>query len=244
LVLFLTALSPITGGFFAHNYGFMVAYIAGATGMVLSSIPLIFTINKNSGKKMTYTSALKEIDKKSIFLLLGDGLTWNFHGFLWPVVLFSLVGNYVLFGGLLAFEIILSAILFLSIGNIIDRGRGLTIMKIAFTLNIILLIGRSFYVTTIPEIIFFEVICALTVCFYSPILNTAWYNLAKKSHNTLWFHYFSEIGWDIGAFIALMSAGLWSLMGMEIRYVMPFALIGMVIVWKTLRNYFVQEKRI
>lgn len=242
MVLTLTAFSPLIGGIAGYNNNFMIAYMIGAASMFASVIPLLFTKDQQPGTIITHRTALKSIDKRSIYILLGDSINWNFHGFLWPVVLLSLVQNYVQFGGIFVFQILFSAILFLFIGNTIDKGNSLTIVKIAISLNILLVLGRSFYVATIPDILVFESLVALTTCFYSPVFNTVWYNLAKKSPNTLWFHYLSEIGWDIGGFLALSTAGVWVYYGFNIRYVMPLSLIGIYILWKNLSGYCREEK--
>ena len=243
LITVLTSIAPVLNGFLIKNIGFWLVYIIAPIVMISAILPLLFANDCSPGEKMTYKKAFKKIDRKGFWLLLGDSIAYNANQFLWPIVLFLLFGNFVILGGLMSLEMFLVAILFLLLGHFIDNGKGIKIVWSAFILFIIVVLGRSFYVNDIKSILIFEVIAALMLCTYSSSLNTAFYNLAKKSHNTLWFHYFAEFGWDIGAFISLTLASLWVYLGFELRYIMPLSLVGILIVRGVLRNYFISAKK-
>lgn len=242
LILMLSALSPLLGSVSAHFYGFSIAYVAGAAGMVLAVVPLLFAQDMPWGRTFTHRTAWDSIDRRSLLILVGDGLDFNLYTFIWPVVALNIVGNYLEFGWIFVFQIVLSAFLLYIIGNSIDNGRVADIARHAIVLHIIVILGRSLFVTDLVSILFFQVLYAIAFCLYTPVLNTVWYNLAKKSKNTLWFHYLSEIGWDIGGFVALLCAGTWVLVGWDIRYAMLGSIVGLFIVWKVINSYCKEEQ--
>jgi len=239
-----TSIAPLAGGLLIVNFGFTATYFAAAVIMFLASIPVFFTKDRSPGEEMTFKKAYKDLDRRGFWLLLGDSILYNSHGFLWPVVLFLIVGNFVVMGGLLTLEMILTASLFLLLGHFIDKGKGKKILNIASILFVIVVAGRSFYVYDIKTILVFEVLAAFMLCFYVSSLFTVFYNLSKKSHNTLWFHFFGEIGWDVGAFFALASASLWTFLGFELRYFLPLSFLGLFIVRRVINSYFKNNKNI
>ena len=236
-----TSIAPLAGGLLIVNFGFTTTYLATAIIMLLASIPLFFTKDRSPGEEMTFKKAYKHLDRRGFWLLLGDSILYYSHGFLWPVVLFLIVGNFVVMGGILTFEMILTASLFILLGHFIDKGNGKRILNIASVLFVIVVLGRSLYVYDIKTILVFEILAAFMLCFYSSSLNTAFYNLSKKSHNTLWFHFFGEFGWDVGGFFALASAGMWTFLGFELRYFLPLSFLGILIVRKVLSSYFMKK---
>jgi len=238
----LGAIAPLTGGLLIDNFGFWALYAMSMIIILMGSIPLFFLPCIDPGEKMTYKKALKELDKRGFWLLLGEGTLYYSHVFIWTIVLYTLVNNFTTFGWLLSFEIFLNAILFLFLGHYIDKGKGEKITLIATILIAIVITGRALFAYSIPSILVFEVLFALSLCFYSSSLAAGFYNLSKKSHNTLWFHFFGEIGWDIGAITALLGSYFWVDFGFELRYFVFWGLLGLIIVNRVLNKYFKNNK--
>ena len=130
----------------------------------------------------------------------------------------------------------------LLLGHLTDKGKGWTNIMIAAGLLTIVIIARSFFISDILTIIIFEVIMALALCFFNVPAETGYYNLAQKSSNRLWFQAFSEMGWDVGGLVALLPAAALVYSGVELRHIMPGALIGMLIIIFVLRKYFANSE--
>lgn len=233
-----TSVAPLTGGFLIGHFGFWSAYTLSAFVMILSAIPVFLMKECSPGKELNLKQAMKELDFDGFKLLLGDSISSNANAFLWPVVLFLLVGNFVMVGGIMTLELFLTAILFLVLGHYFDKGKGERILTIALILYVTVIMGRSLFVYNTVTILIFEVLAAFMICFYSSALNPIFYNLSKRSHNTLWYHFFGEVGWDIGAFLTFSAGALITFMGVHLRYVMLLALIGLFIAKVVMEKYF------
>jgi MFS family permease len=232
-----TMLAPLIGGLMIVNFGFLALYISATFIMLLSAIPLFFTKDVSLGEPMSFKEALKMVDKRGFTLKIGEGILYM-HTFVWTIVLFYLVGNYVTLGGLVTFQLVLTSALFIFLGYLIDKGDGKQIMKIGLlTIGIVIML-RAFFVTTIPYIIATNAIIAFGMTFHSSSFEVGFYNLAKQSKNTLWFNFWGELGWDIGATVALLiSAGLFVL-GVPLRFTIVFSLIGLYIIYFVLKKFY------
>lgn len=238
LITLLTVMAPIIGGIFAELVGFYAAYIAGSLSMLFAVVPLLFMHDDGVGEPMTYKNAFRKLDRRSISILLGDGFYFNGHEFIWPVILISLVGNYITFGWLYALEITISLVLYVFIGSYIDKGNGVMFTRITLILGAIVVLGRSLFVDTMVEIVIFQLLMAVLLCFYLQTLEVALFNMGKRSINILWFHYFAEMGWDVGAMLIFSTGALWTFFGLELTSMLPLALFGLILSMRTANSYF------
>jgi len=236
--MILTSVAPLMSGFFIENYGFWSLYLVSMIVMLLGSIPVFFVSEVSPGEVMSYKKAVRKITKQGLWLLFGGSLAYYSHMFLWSIVLFSIVKSFVIFGGILSLEIFINAIVYLLLGHFIDKGRGKTIVIIGLVSMGIILLSRVFFVYNISTILISEAIFAFSLCFYGSSVNSAFYNLSKKSRNTLWFHFFAEVVWYIGGIISLSLASLFVYLGFELRYFMIFGLVGLFIVKRVLYKYY------
>ncbi len=76
---------------------------------------------------MTFKNAFRTIDKRGLVLQMGDGFM-AMHTFVWTIALFYLVGNYITFGILTAFQLLMTSLMFLVLGYYLDKGKGKLIM--------------------------------------------------------------------------------------------------------------------
>ena len=241
-VTLLAAAAPILGGFLTDRFGFGAIYVAAMITMILAVFPLFFTPNVPEDKKLKYKQAIRSTDRSGFWYYAGWGLLYSAHEFLWIIVLFKLVGEYTTFGWLVGLELLLMVFFSLLLGHLTDKGRGWMNILIAGVLLTTVIIARSFFISDILTIIIFEAIMALALCFFSIPVETGYYNLAQKSRNRLWFQTFSEMGWDVGGLIALLSAAALVYSGVELRHVMPIALIGILIIIFILKEYFAKNQ--
>lgn len=229
--------SPLIGGLIISNFGFLALYLSAMLIMLLSIFPLFFTIDMKPGKPMLFKEAIKTIDKKGMIMQLGSGILF-IHTFVWTIILFYFVENYVFFGGLVTFELLTTVALSILLGYLIDKGDGKNITYIGLIIIGIVIISRTLFITTLPVIIITDIIIALGIIFYTSSFEVGFYNLAKESGNTLWFNFFGELGWDFGAGLSLLLiAGLF-VIGVQLRLLIVFSLPGLFFVYYVLNNFY------
>ncbi len=243
LINILKIAAPLLGGLLITHLGFGALYVSAAIVMLVSAIPLFFARDVSPGQPIRWKEAFRLIDKRGLVMQIGDGIM-NIHPFVWTIVLFYLLGDYAAFGGLMTFELLITTILFGVLGHFVDKGKGRKIMLSGMVIVATVIIARSFFVITVPQIIISNILVALGMTFYSMSYEVGLYNLAKRTPNTLWFNFFGELGWDIGAILSLsLSAGLYAL-GVPLRFVMLFALVGLFIIYQVLRRFYVQPQEV
>jgi len=237
LVTIFRMAAPLVGGIIITHFGFLSLYVVAMLVMQLSIIPLLFTEDIKAGKLMNFNEALKTIGKRGMIIQFGEGISFV-HNFIWTIVLFYSVGNYITFGGLVTFEMFCTTFLVIFLGSLIDKGKGKRIFIIGLILIAATILLRSFLVTSVTNIMVTDILLAFGMTFYVISLEFGFYNLSKKSENTLWFNFFGELGWDTGAAISLLlCAGLF-ILGVPIRLMIILSLFGLSIVYCVLKNYY------
>lgn len=240
LITFFRMLSPLIGAIFIVRFGFSFLYVAAALVMLGSVIPILFARDVSPGTPMKFKEALKTIDKHGFMMQIGDGILFM-HTFVWTIVLFYLVGDYVTFGGLVTIELVSTMILFMVLGYMIDKGKGGRINHIGLIIVGVVILLRAFIIRTIPAIIISDVLIAFGLTFFTSSYEVGFYDLSKETANTLWFQFFGELGWDIGAFLALLlSVGLFML-GVPLRSVIAFSVIGLWIIYRALKGFYARK---
>ncbi|MBI1935943.1 hypothetical protein HYS31_05870 [Candidatus Woesearchaeota archaeon] len=230
--------APAIGGFFIAVYGFFVLFLAASLLILASAIPILTMNDAPMEKNFTFRTAFKNVSKSGFWLFVGDG--WYSTGllFLWPIILFLMFNNYVTYGSLLTIALFFQSLGFIVLGSIIDSGKGKIVYKLALILGAFALVGRAAFAFTIPAVIFFDLLYAIVNCFYYSSLGVALYNSSRSSKNQLWFQYFAENGWDVGAFsLTLLAAGA-AYFGLNVRLVFAATPAGLLLVWHILAQYF------
>ena len=222
-------IAPLAGGIIITHYGFLALYLTSMVIMLLSAFPLFYAKNIEPGEKMNFKQALKAIDKQGMILKIGDGILFV-HSFVWVISLFYLVGDYVTYGRLVTFELLATVLLSFLLGYLIDKGDGKNISIIGLILTAVVIILRAFVVTTVMGIIITDILMAFGTIFYISSFEVGFYNIAKESKNTLWFNFFGELGWDIGASVSLaLIAGLF-ILGVPLQFLIVFSLPGLFLI--------------
>lgn len=241
LTTLLSMVAPLIGGILITQFSFSVLYVFATLVMLSATIPILFVPELSAGERMTFKDALKTVDKKGLLMQAGDGFLYM-HTFVWTIALFYLLGNYVTFGLLVTVQLFISAIMFLVLGYYLDKGKGRWIMGVGLCLLGFVILMRAFWVISIPQVIVIDVLFALAMTFYSSSFGVGLYTFAKRTPNTLWFHFFAECGWDIGATIALSASALLFVLGVPLKSVILFSLVGLLIVFSVLRRFYNQER--
>ncbi len=233
--------APLIGGILITKLGFLSLYIAAMIIMLLSIFPLFFARDIKPGKPIHFKNAIKTIDKRGMVLQAGAGIL-SIHSFVWTIVLYYLVRNYVTFGGLVTFELFITVALAILLGYLIDKGNGKRIISIGLIITGIVIISRAFFITTMPSIIIIDIILAFGTMFYSSSFEVGLYNIAKQSENTLWFNFFGELGWDIGAGLSFVLVAGFFTLGVPLRYLIVFSLPGLFAVYYVLNQFYLTNQ--
>jgi MFS family permease len=234
-ITILKMISPLVGGIIITHWGFFSLYILATIIMFISIVPLLFIQDISPGESLNLSNALKKIDKNGFIMQFGDGILY-LHNFIWTIVVFYLVKNYVVFGGLITIELSISTLLCIILGSLVDKGKGKKITLIGMIILGIVILLRAFLIKTIPEIIISDIFIAFGSIFYSISFDVGFYNMAKRTPNTLWFHFFGELGWDVGAATSLILSAILFSFGVPLQYILVLSLGGIFIVNKILNN--------
>ncbi len=237
LVTLLSMVAPLIGGILISQFGFSTLYIFATSVMLVSLVPVFFLPDLSPGSTMTFKNAFKSIDKRGLVMQMGEGFM-NMHIFVWTIALFYLIGNYETFGLLVTIQLLATSIIFMILGHYLDKGKGRKIMMIGTFLMAVVVILRALFVTTILEVIFVDVIFALASTFFWSSFGVGLYTIAKNTPNTLWFHFFAECGWDIGAGVSIAVSATLFILGVPLKLVILFSLLGLLIVFKVFNNFY------
>ena len=235
--------APLVGGIIITHLGFFALSITSILVSLLSIIPLLFTKDIIPNKSIDWKGALKIVGKKGFIMRMGDGILY-IHTFIWTIVIFYIARNYVVFGGLVTFELFSTTLLFLLLGYFIDKGKGKIITYIGLISTGIVILLRALWITTIPGIILSDIVLAFGMAFYSSSFEVGFYNLAKQSTNALWFQFFSELGWDIGAMVCLALSAFLYAIGIPLQFILIISVAGLFINYGVLKKFYSQSTRL
>ena len=236
-------IGPVFGGLLlAVNpfYAFMMPFIL----TLIAVLPLLKTPSLPIPEKPTKEEK-KHIDPFGFIVFIGDGLFYQ-AGAIWPLIVFMILSeNYGNFGFILALAAFFRALGSMLFGKMIDKGKGALICYIGYGMHIVILSIRGLFAYTVPVIIACDFFAAIAYCFSMTGLMTAVYNATKRAKHPLYFTYYTELGWDVGAVSAmLMCAGLTAL-GINLRWGLIISIAGAALKIIVLdRYYHKQEKNV
>lgn len=231
-------LAPLVSGILVITYGYWAAFGAAMFFMLISLVPLI-KIPEIETKHLS-TKSRQPISKEGFWLFVGNGFFSN-HSFTWKLILFLFILNPAYFGGLIGLAVLFELFLNMFVGHLFDKGKGKIISRIGTLIIVLAVLGRGIFVDTIPEVIFYDIIFAIGLTLYMPIFDSAFYNFSKSSKHPLWYHYYAEIGWDIGAIAASLITAFIVYTTNDLRLAMMISLAGLLITNHILTKYFRKE---
>lgn len=234
-------IGPVFGGllltinpFYAFMMPFVLTLIAVLPLLKTPSLPI--PANPTKEEK-------KHIDPFGFVVFIGDGLFYQ-AGAIWPLIVFMILSeNYGNFGFILALAAFFRALGSMLFGKMIDKGKGALICYIGYGMHIVILSIRGLFAYTVPVIIACDFFAAIAYCFSMTGLMTAVYNATKKSKHPLYFTYYTELGWDVGAVSAmLMCAGL-TAAGINLRWGLIISIIGAALKIFVLDRYYRKQEK-
>lgn len=229
-------IGPVFGGLLlAVNafYAFMMPFVL----TLIAVLPLLKTPSLPLPAKPT-AEEKKHIDPFGFIVFIGDGLFYQ-AGAIWPLIVFMILSeNYGNFGFILALAAFFRAMGSMLFGKMIDKGKGALICYIGYGMHIAILTIRGLFAYTVPVIIACDFFAAIAYCFSMTGLMTAVYNATKKAKHPLYFTYYTELGWDVGAVSAmLMCAGLTAL-NINLRWGLIISIAGAALKIFVLGRYY------
>jgi len=222
--------APIVGSFIVITFGYGSLYVVATIVMLIGVLPLLYIPDFTANTVMGFKEAFKFIDFRGFWLMLGDGIKVQAEAFVWVVTIFFLATSLSQFGWLIALKLLFVAILYLTLGKLVDGGHSKKIFLYGSIGLIFTLIARAFFVTDVTGIVVAQFILAFVLVFYQEPFDTLLYNLAKRTKSTLWFHFFGEAGADFGAMIVFFSSAALVHYGVDIQYVLLVGILSIIVV--------------
>ena len=234
-------IGPVCGGLLlAVNpfYAFMMPFVL----TLVAILPLLKTPSLPVPTKPT-PEEKRHIDPFGFIVFIGDGLFYQ-AGAIWPLIVFMILSeNYGNFGFILALAAFFRALGSMLFGKMIDKGKGALICYIGYGMHIVILTIRGIFAYTVPIIIACDFFAAIAYCFSMTGLMTAVYNATKRAKHPLYFTYYTELGWDVGAVSAmLMCAGL-TAVGINLRWGLIISITGAVLKIIVLDRYYKKSEK-
>ncbi|MFC1640946.1 MFS transporter [Patescibacteria group bacterium] len=125
-------IAPLLAGTVLEELSFGWLFFIGSVLMAISAIPLMLSKEKVFPKKIRYWDFHRayfskfHVRRAITYMGLGEELVAMV---IWPIFIFSVVGDFLLFGGILTGAMLISSILMLFTGRLTDRFRRSSVMK-------------------------------------------------------------------------------------------------------------------
>jgi MFS family permease len=230
-------LAPLISGVLILNYGYKLAFVSAMFFMVIAIIPILKLPKLSLKGYETKNLDTKSINKDGFWLYAGEGFMMN-QEFTWNLILFLIVLNPAYFGGLVGLAVFLQFLLTLFVGDQFDKGKGEKFVHFGIFLISISIIGRGLWADSITEVIISDIIISAGYILYNPIFSASFYNISKKSQHPLWFQYYAEMGWDVGAGSAALMTALLTFYGHSLQTAMMISILGFIVTNSVLKKYF------
>jgi MFS transporter, DHA1 family, inner membrane transport protein len=237
LVTVVKAFAPAASGLAIIHFGFSMSFALASVFVILAAIPLLFLPAIDTIQPPSFKEAWGSSDKRGFLAHFGNGL-YGAGLATWSLIVFLLVTDYAIAGGLASLVIVFQVIAFLLIGRFIDRGHGRLIAHTALGLLAIVILGRIGLARDIPIIILFDIIYAVANCFYGPILDTILYNSTATAKSAWGFQLVSEASVDVGYLLSWVFGAVVTYFGASLYWMLAWSLGGIVVMLFVFRNYY------
>lgn len=194
--------APVLTGLVHLSGSWHALYLLAAVAMLLSIVPLFFMPEPCPPKPMDWKKGMA-VNKEGMKLFGGWGAASAIMAVIWPLILYFQFGTVEQMAGVMALTTFLGILISVFVARRIDLGKGRKVVIYGASLYGLTVLGLA-GLGTDPLIIAIISVC-LNLCAsaYTQPFNASLYRWAKETKDPLWFHYWSEFGWDLGNLFVL-----------------------------------------
>ena len=234
----INALIPLISGLLIIFFGFFIPFLCAIIFSILASVPILFSKDKhNVGDNYSMKSNIQFFksykNKKEFIAHIADGFKTGNVELFWPIFIFIFIPSYAVLGAITTLVILLSIVLTVFLGQIIDKHGSGKILKMAtygettnWGLKVVL---WTLSVVTSFHILFVsfthritEIMLGLTMT--KEILDRA------DTENIVEYTYLRKVARQIGTGLPLLFLALYAYLAADPEQVIIISFIGMGIV--------------
>lgn len=212
--------APIAGGFLLAGAGPAVAFAVIAALQLVAGLPFIGAANPAIDPDAKADPAIVRFGRRLYF---AEGLQAGCAVIVWNLALFVTLGqSFENFGGALALAGVGAAAGSIVIGKLIDGGRGMHSLALAYGLGASVLVIKALaWGSPLPALVATALGALVTPMLATAMLSPL-YAMAKQSSSTLRFNMATEGGWDLGCSCACLAAA--AVLAVGLGYSLPILL--------------------
>jgi hypothetical protein len=206
----INSLIPLLSGVLIFFFGFNILFIIAIILSILSAIPILFSKdNHNIGKNFSLKSSISFFksykNKKEFLAHVADGFRSGNLELFWPIFIFIFIPSYIILGGITTVVIIISIILTLIMGQIIDkRGPNLFLKIGTYGESISWIIKSGFWflsIVTVFHVFFVSVLNKIMDIILGISMNKIVLDHADKKNTMVEFLYLRKLARMLGSSI-------------------------------------------
>lgn len=190
------ALTPLIGGLIALAFGIKSLYIPAACIVLIGAVPLL--LNSNVVTEKTYT--LKRLRwhevRPDMVAIYGSSIAGLVEQIFWPLIIFLLLNNVALMGGLTTITLVVSAAVAVWVGRSITKNGTRRYVNTSSIMVSIMNVFRLL-ATSVVAISGLNLFAGVVASLYGTAYTTAFYRNASRSER-LSYLLASELVWHIG----------------------------------------------
>jgi len=210
-------------------------YLLTTASLLLAFIPLFFMPEPCPGKPINLSHGV-HFHMGGLKMYAGLGMMSAINAVMWPMIMFVDFGHaFSRVGMLLGYVLLVSIFLSIFVARRIDLGKGQRVALLGSVLYGLVLLATMLLAHSEGSILLLLSLASLIGPIYIQPFNTSVYSWAKATNDPLWFHFWSEMGWDLGNALVLFSSAalLWAWPALNMRWLMPLALLGITMCYLT-----------
>lgn len=225
----ISGIGPAIGGLIILNFGFNVLFMVSILLLVVAALPIVFVIHEWKHKEHNMVDVIRDFvinkDYKKVTLsYIGQGIDSSIYTAIWPIMLFFVLNNFAKIGFINSFSYVMSSLVVLWIGRIIDKRGTYKIHALGVILNSILYIPRMFF--SIPWLFYsLDVGDRFISGMYSLPMMSASYQKARKLGDSD-FQLYRQLMLHLGIVLILVLILVMLQILMTWKWVFVLAIIG------------------
>lgn len=226
LSLFFIAFVPYVSASIIEYIGYGALFALSAAMMLIAAAPVLLLETPVLADKRHHSPELRAACRWIGLYHTFTAMREYGHTFIWRIIVFTMLGNLMLFGTVMTVGLLILAVMQLFVGSLVDKGRGYGLLKIGAVLTFIQITLRGFFVATPSAMAASE---GMTLGKYFMTQAEAnYYNRGKDSSDYFYYIYWGEAAWDVGAVITLGSMAVLIQLGTPIIWMLGFGVIGLI----------------